>query len=144
MKACTFFGHRDCPMHIQPYLNSALVELIENFSVDTFYIGNQGNFDRLASVSLQNLSQKYTHIKYTVVFAYPPKSPSSLSFTNTLLPEGIELIPSRYAVSWRNNWMLDRADYVITYVTYTWGGAYKYMHIAEHKGKIVINIANQI
>ena len=30
---------------------------------------------------------------------------------NTLLPEGIENVPPRFAISWRNKWMLERSDY---------------------------------
>lgn len=144
MKACTFFGHRDCPDSIQCRLHAVLVDLIKNCSVDTFYVGNQGNFDRIVFAVLRELAQEYTNIKYTVVFAYLPSSASLNFFDNTLLPEGIESIPARYAVSWRNNWMLNRSDYVVSYVTYSWGGAFKYARIAERKGKLVINIANQI
>ena len=46
-KACTFFGHRDCPETIQPKIRTAVIDLIENHGVTMFYVGNQGNFDRL-------------------------------------------------------------------------------------------------
>lgn len=144
IKACTFFGHRDCPASIKPQLHLLLIDLIENKKVDTFFVGNQGNFDRLVCSVLHELSQKYTHIEYTIVFSYLPKSPSSFSFTKTLLPEGIESVPSRYAISWRNNWMLERADLVVSYVTYSWGGAAKFTDIAKQKGKYVINLAEQL
>ncbi len=38
--------------------------------------------------------------------------------------------------------MLERADYVIAYVTHSWGGAAKCTGIAQRKGKRVIPIAN--
>ena len=44
-KACTFFGHRDCPSSIKAKLREALVDLIENHAVDMFYVGQQGAFD---------------------------------------------------------------------------------------------------
>lgn len=144
MKACTFFGHRDCPASVQLRLHFVLVDLIENCSVDTFYVGNQGIFDRVVCSVLRELAQEYPHIKYTIVFAHLPNFPSPHSFDITLLPGGIEHIPPRYAVSWRNNWMLDKADYVVSYVTYSWGGAFKYTDIAKQTGKYVINIADQI
>lgn len=36
--------------------------------------------------------------------------------------------------------MIEQADYVITYVTHSWGGAAKFKELAEKKGKTVINI----
>ena len=47
MSVCTFFGHSDCPSTVAPKLRSVLIELIENHGVDVFYVGNQGNFDRM-------------------------------------------------------------------------------------------------
>ena len=45
MSACTFFGHRDCPSSIKPILREVLIDLIENHTVDMFYVGQQGAFD---------------------------------------------------------------------------------------------------
>ena len=51
-------------------------------------------------------------------------------FGETMLPEGIENVHPRYAISWRNKWMVNEADVVIAYVTHTWGGAARYMEMA--------------
>ena len=50
-KTCTFFGHRDCPETIKPKIREAVIDLIENHGVTMFYVGNQGNFDRLVLAS---------------------------------------------------------------------------------------------
>ena len=65
-KVCTFFGHRDCPDSVKPQLRKMLVELIETQEVDTFYVGSQGKFDSLVLSVLEQLSQKYPHIRYEV------------------------------------------------------------------------------
>ena len=70
--ACTFFGHRDCPADIRNRLKETLVDLIENHSVDFFYIGNQGQFDAMARNVLRELKTVYPKIEYTVVLAYMP------------------------------------------------------------------------
>ena len=44
-KTCTFFGHRDCPCSIQSKLREVLIDFIENYAVDMFYVGQQGAFD---------------------------------------------------------------------------------------------------
>ena len=147
MKVCTFFGHRDCPTSIKPRLRSILIDLIENKHVDTFYVGNQGNFDRLVCSLLQELSLEYTHISYNIVLAYLPNNSDALrfgSYLNIIFPEGLETVPLRCAISWRNSWMLERADLVVSYVAYSWGGASKFIDIAKQKGKCIINLAEQI
>ena len=40
-KACTFFGHRDCPSSIKPRLREVLIDLIENHAVDMFMLVNK-------------------------------------------------------------------------------------------------------
>lgn len=37
-KACTFFGHRDCPETIKPKIRMAVIDLIENHGVTMFYV----------------------------------------------------------------------------------------------------------
>ena len=61
--------------------------------------------------------------------------------SDTMLPEGIESVHPRYAISWRNNWMLQQSDYVVTYITHSWGGAAQYAAKAARQGKIVVNLA---
>ena len=57
-----------------------------------------------------------------------------------MLPEGIERVPKRFAISWRNNWMLENSDYVVAYVTHSWGGAVQFVEKAEKRGQKVIYI----
>ena len=59
MAACTFFGHRDCPAAVKPKLRAELVELIERYGVERFYVGRQGAFDPVFSrfVQVMRLNQ---------------------------------------------------------------------------------------
>ena len=61
----------------------------------------------------------------------------------TILPEGIETVPPRFAISYRNKWMIEQSDYVITYVIHSWGGAAQFKELAEKKGKTVIELLNK-
>ena len=61
-------------------------------------------------------------------------------FSDTMLPDRIEKIPKRFAIPWRNKWMIDRADYVLTYVTRQFGGAAQFSALAKSKGKIIYGI----
>ena len=141
MSACTFFGHRDCPYASKVKLRDVLIDLIENHNVDMFYVGHQGAFDSLVSGVLRELAQEYPHVRYAVVLAYMPAEHSGpVDYSDTMLPEGIELVHPRYAISWRNNWMLQQADFVVAYVGHSWGGAAQYVQKAIRSGKTVINL----
>ena len=139
---CTFWGHRDCSETIKPKLRATLVELITNHDVNMFYVGHQGQFDAYVHNELKKLKHEYPHINYAVVLAYMPgKKTKYDNYSDTLLPEGIESVHPRYAISWRNNWMLQQSDYIVTYITHSWGGAYQYVEKAKRGGKVVINLS---
>lgn len=140
---CTFFGHKDVSDSIAQSLITILTDQIENHSADTFYVGNNGNFDRVVKNILKQLKLIYPHINYYVVLAYMPgKKQAQEDLSDTIYPEGLEFVPMKYAIDKRNRWMLEKADCVITYVTHNFGGAAKFKAIAERKGKMIINIAN--
>ena len=142
MRICTFFGHRDCPAPIRTQLKAVLIDLITNHDVDMFYIGNQGRFDVIVRSVLRELKEEYPQINYAVVVAYMPgKQTEYDDNSDTMHPEGIESVHPRYAISWRNNWMLRQSDYVVTYITHSWGGAYQYAEKAKRGGKVVINLS---
>ncbi len=142
MIACTFFGHRECPEVVRPLLRELLVRLITDHGVDTFYVGNQGQFDAHVRAVLRELTKEYPHIRYAVVLAYMPGAVrDGADFSDTMLPEGIEAVHPRFAISWRNNWMLRQSGFVVTHITHTWGGAYKFVEKAKKQGKTVINLA---
>ena len=136
MPACTFFGHRDTPRYIEPDLRAAIVDLIENEKVNEFYVGNQGAFDSLVKRVLCDLSKTY-NIKYFVVIAYLRDAGAH---TETLLPEGVEAVPQKFRINYRNEWMIKKSDFVIGYIRYSFGGAAKHFEIAKRKGKKIINL----
>ena len=144
-KACTFFGHRDCPSSIRPKLRETLVELIENHAVDMFYVGQQGAFDSIVRSVLRELAALYPHVQYAVVLERMPTQRDDLipfDYFDTMLPEGIETVHPRFAISWRNRWMLKQSDYVITYITHSWGGAAQFANTAQKQKKVVLNLAD--
>lgn len=142
MLSCTFFGHKDTPKEIEPTLRSTLVDLIENKNVLKFYVGNHGNFDYMIKNCLIELKAFYS-IDYAVVLAYLPGSkyePEEKSPDDTILPDGIEAVPRKFAINYRNKWMIEHSDYVVTYVRHTFGGAAQFKKLAERKNKTVISI----
>lgn len=143
MSACTFFGHRDCPSSIKSKLRKVLIDLIESHAVDMFYVGQQGAFDSMVRSVLKELVSLYPHINYAVVLErMPPKRDEfdTRDYSDTMLPEGIEKVHPRFAISWRNKWMIKQSDYVVTYITHSWGGAAQFAELAEKQKKTMINV----
>lgn len=138
MNACTFFGHKDAPQNLKSAIKEKITELIEQHGVSVFYVGNHGQFDSMAISALKELASIYPHIKYYVVLAYYPKEKNLEQ--NTLLPEGIELCHPRFAIDFRNNWMLNKSEYIIAYVKNSWGGAAKYRGKAIKQNKKVFDL----
>lgn len=141
---CTFFGHRNVSEEIEPTLRSTLIDLIENHDVDMFYVGNQGSFDSMVRRVLKDLSNAYP-IKYYVVLAYMPEKMNefeSNEYSDTIVFEGFESVPKRFAIDRRNRWMIDQSDYVVTYVTHDIGsGAAKFKSISERCGKRIVELS---
>ena len=143
MSTCTFFGHRECPENIKESLRNMLIELIETKGVDTFYVGNQGSYDSMVRSVLRELKVAYPHIEYAVVLAYMPREQDIYDpdhYSETMLPEGIETVPKRFAISWRNKWMINNSDYVVSYINHDWGGAAQFVELARRKKKIIYNL----
>lgn len=140
MSACTFFGHRDTPDTVRPFLQGAIERLITEESVTVFYVGNHGAFDRIVYSVLVQLREKYPHIRLAVVLAYMPSPNDTRYGEDSVLPEGIETVPRRFAIHYRNEWMLQHAHYVISYTTRSFGGATRYVDQAKRQNKILIEL----
>lgn len=69
------------------------------------------------------------------------KEYTTLDYTNTIYPEGLETVPRRFAISHRNKWIVENSNAVICYVNHTWGGAYQAVILAEKRNLSIINLA---
>ena len=75
---------------------------------------------------------------FFVVLAYLPKVKEDIKLYETIYPLGIEVVPPRFAISFRNKWMLQKSDYVVTYIKRPQGGAAQFHELALKKNKKVI------
>lgn len=145
MSTCTFFGHHDCPASIRPKLREVLIDLIENRAVDRFFVGDNGAFDRMVRACLRELAKEYPQIRYAVVLEHMPEKRRTGCHeddSDTMLPEGLEKVPPRFAISRRNQWMLRQCDCVVTYITHSWGGAAQFAEMATRQKKAVFDLTD--
>ena len=90
---------------------------------------------------LKKLQARYPQIRVTVMLAYLPEMQKPIGDgIETVYPDGLETVPLRFAIEKRNRILLDRADLVVTYVRYPFGGAAKFKALAARKGKEVIEL----
>lgn len=125
-------------------LRETILSLIAEEGICNFLVGNHGAFDGMVYTVLKELREQYPAICFNVVLAYMPGKKEDYNFVDpmdTLYPEGLEAVPKRFAISWRNDWMLKQSEIVICYVRHYMGGSGKFVEKAERQGKRIINLA---
>ena len=123
---------------------SLLTELVGDRGAE-LYLGGWGAFDEFA----RKCGKKYqeTHPNVRLVFVTPyitlDYQKNHLDYIKDLYDEilypSLEDKPLKFAISLRNKWMVEQADYVIAYVTHGWGGAYQAYKHARRKKKPLFN-----
>ena len=88
---------------------------------------------------MEPLTQKFIRKLHHILM--PGKKTEYDDYSDTMLPEGIESVHPHYAISWRNNWMLKQSDYVVTYITHSYGGAAQFADKAKQQGKVIVDLA---
>ena len=145
----TFCGHAqisDLGTYEEKILE-ILQEIVGDQPAD-MYLGGYGDFDNFAYKCCKRY--KETHPNISLVFVTPYLSVDyqrnrlqyeQKRYDSILYPE-IEDKPKRYAITYRNKYMVEKSDYVIAYVSHDWGGAYTTYKYAKRKGKKILNLAN--
>lgn len=139
----TFCGHKEISDQstVRAALNSVLLTLLAQ-GADDFLLGGYGAFDAIAARAVYELKQQYPEIHSTLVIPYLNLDYNTLLYDGTTYPP-LEEVPKRYTISKRNEWMVERADVVVAYVTHDWGGAAAMLRYAERKNMRIINISSQ-
>ncbi len=134
---CCFFGHREVTHNIREKLTSIIEKLITEDNVTEFYVGHQGQFDSMVYSILKELKTKYPLIRYTVVLAYmPDEHIKELYGEDTIFPDGLETVPKRFAISKRNDWMIQQSKFAVCYVYKVTGGAATFREKSRKKLQI--------
>ncbi len=143
----TFCGHRDFVETAEA--ENQLTMFLEKYARENVrlvcYNGGYGNFDYFAAKCVQRMQEQYSNIRNCLVLPYIDQpfleriEIFKNHFDETIYPL-LESVPRKYAIIRRNEWMVDSADIVIAYVTYSWGGAARTLEYARRKKKNIIQI----
>ena len=145
----TFCGHAHFSKseEIEQQILTFLEEKVGDQHAD-MYLGGYGGFDRFAYDCCKKYKETHPNIFLVLVTPYLTieYQKNHLDYQKTrydsiLYPE-IEDKPKRYAITYRNKYMVETADYVVAYVSHDWGGAYTAYKHAQRKGKKIFNLAN--
>ena len=135
----TFCGHKDTHDRdgsIQVWLTKTVESLILR-GANLFYLSGYGGFDSMAACVVKGMKAKYPEIRSILVVPYIDRKPDMKLYDDATYPP-LENVPRRFAISKRNQWMVENSDVVVAYVVYTWGGAIKTLEHAMRKKKEII------
>ena len=98
-------------------------------------MGGYGDFDHMSISILKELKKKYLYIEIILVLAYLPIKKRLEYETNlmTIYPDKLETIPKKFAITYRNRWIVEKSGYLIAYVHADYGGAYEGLQYAKRK-----------
>lgn len=143
----TFVGHSSFVGNdkYEKQLLLFLSEIVGDDSVE-MYLGDYGMFDSFA----YNCCKKYkkNHPNVTLAFVTPYLGDDYINrrlkynerVFDTIVYPPIENAPKRFAITYRNQYMVDQSDCIVCYVTHRYGGAYKTYSYAKRNKKFILNL----
>lgn len=145
----SFCGHSDYTEKFSD--EKKTIEILERKVRGTdvfFYLGGYGGFDNFAYNCAKKFKEKHGNARLFFITPYLISEKSdnrfcalSEKFDLVLYPE-LERVPRKYAISYRNRWIVEQSDIIIGYIIRKYGGAYNSYLYAMKKGKEIYNIAD--
>lgn len=89
--------------------------LIEN-GVKTFYNGGMGKFDALCASAVHDLKREYGDLNNVLISPYPKVDKYKARLFDEVIYPSLEKVHPKYAILYRNKYMVDNSAYAITYV----------------------------
>lgn len=142
----TFFGHSSYSSSAKDEnrLLNLLEEVVHGDSVD-FYLGGYGGFDDFALKCATMYKRNHQNAQLVFITPYlgkwlnERKDILQRKYDQILYPE-LENVPKKFAILKRNEWMVNKADYIFSYIKRHYGGAYSTLLYAQKHKKPYINL----
>ena len=146
----TFCGHAEFRKTTE--YEQKILAFLENPVGDQpadMYLGSYGAFDSLAYDCCKKYQDNHPNISLIYVTPYMTVEyqQNHLEYQKTIYdsiiyPE-IQDKPIKFAISYRNKWMVEQADFVICGISHDWGGAYQTYQHAKRKKKPIFNVVGK-
>ena len=141
-------GHRTlspaCP--IEKRLEELVRQLLLEKEYVEFYMGRNGDFDILAASVIKRLQKAVGTENSSLILVLPYHNKDEEYYENYYDEICFPIEENNHfksAITKRNQWMIEQADFVIGYVERPSGGAAKALRYAEQHGVKAINLARQ-
>ena len=143
----SFFGHKHFPQ--RPEYEEKIFRVLEDEVGEKnaeFYLGDYGDFDKLAYFCCKKYQTTHPNVSLLFITPYITEEyqKNHLAYKSTIYDEiiypAIEDKPLRFAITYRNKWMAERADIVICGVLHYSDGAYDACKHAKRKNKPIFNV----
>ena len=145
----SFFGHSSL-YNCNDLFERVKKGITENISVDdnvVFLCGGYGDFDDLCARVCRLIKEERENCEIVFVTPYiivgqqeKIKNRMSLELYDSIVYPPLEKTPLKFAISKRNEWMIDQADVVVSCITHGWGGAAATLRYAQRKKKRIISV----
>ncbi len=143
IKTVTFCGHSKIPsadLHTLAEKLTFEIEKLIKYGAKEFLLGGYGSYDILCAKTVKKLKSKYPDIKSILVIPYIDKEYDKELYDFSEYPP-IESVPKRFAISKRNEYMVQKSDAIIAYVNHNYGGAATtYAYAQKHKHMVCVNL----
>ena len=146
----SFFGHAKFIRREDDEKNLlALLEEKIGGNVVDFYLGGYGDFDDFAYTCCKKY--KESHPRASLIFISPYMTieyqKNHLQYQKSRYDEiiypDIENKPLKFAISYRNKWMVEKSDFIVCFISHDWGGAYQSYKYARRKKKQIFNLTGK-
>ncbi len=119
----TFCGHSSLDSNFDKNkMKERIIKEIEDYASDVpivFYLGGYGEFDYFALSCCKQYQKLHEGCKCVFVTPYIHEGYLKLvdkTLYDEIVYADLERVPYQFAISRRNEWMIDKADLVIAYV----------------------------
>lgn len=134
----SFFGHKsfgDTSIKIADVVKQ--IEEIAGGQVVHFYMGAYGSFDTFGKECAKEYKKAHPDTLIILITPYIHPNYCLLDgakerYDEIIYPE-LENVPPRYAISKRNEWIVEQSDFIFFYVRSSFGGAYNALIHAKRK-----------
>ena len=143
----TFCGHSTFVK--TPEIEERLLSILQNQVGDKptdLFLGGYGSFDSFAWECCRKYQSEHPQVKLVLITAYMTIEHQKnylayqKDYYDAIIYPEIEDKPLKFAISYRNKWMVEQADLVIAYVNHNSGGAWQTYQHAKRKKKNIINL----
>ena len=122
-------------------LPKEIIHLINN-GYSRFLVGNNGQFDHCVQITLENLLHQGYCFDYSIVVSRIGEKALSGAQDKTLFPSRLDSSLPRFAISKRNQWLIDNSNAIICYVDNKFSNSYKWALKGLRKNLEIINLTS--